>query len=168
VDAVPESRSALATPSRVACSAGESPKRIPVPSATTSTNANVPKSGTMSTPSIEVLATQVSAHHASVSPAAPPTSASSVDSVTSCRSKRARDAPRESRTAISWRRPTAEATMRELTFIHATSRTRAPIPIMIPNATISSFDAPGAGAFIASTCASSPSGRAMPNRGARS
>ena len=74
------------------------------------------------------FAAQVSAHQASVRPAAPPTTASSVDSVTSCRSRRARDAPRDRRTAISWRRPTAAATMRELTFIHATSRMRPPIP----------------------------------------
>ena len=54
VDAVPESRSALATPPRVACSAGESPKRIPVTSASARTNAKVPKSGSMSTPSISL------------------------------------------------------------------------------------------------------------------
>ena len=44
-----------AIPARVACSAGERPKRIPLATATPSTNANVPKSGTMFTPSISVF-----------------------------------------------------------------------------------------------------------------
>ena len=72
-----------------------------MPNAISRTNAKVPRSGVRSTASISVFIMYVSIHDASVSPTALPASARIVDSVRSCRSSRWREAPSESRTAIS-------------------------------------------------------------------
>ena len=62
------------------------------------------------------------------SPSRPPASASRVVSAKSCRTMRARLAPRAARTAISLRRPSVRASTRLATFAQAISRTHPTAP----------------------------------------
>ena len=72
--------------------------------------------------------TASTAHDAMITPAPVPSSASTADSVNSCRTSRPRPAPSAARTRISPRRFAAWATSRFATFAHASSSSRPTAP----------------------------------------
>ena len=94
------SLSASAAPRRVACSAGDRPNRMPVPSAKHSVIATVMRSGSMSVFGSSTVSS-LAIHQYTSSPSAPPATASSELSVRSWRMIRDRDAPSDNRIAIS-------------------------------------------------------------------
>ena len=129
VDAALASLSAGTRSGRDDRSAGISPNTTPVNTATSSVKTSTRQSGLTARPRSMgsggcTRAMTPESPAASGSAIAPPSSASSTLSVSSCRTIRDRSAPNAARSAISRRRPAARASMRFARFAHATTRTR--------------------------------------------
>ena len=118
--------------SRVEPSAGQSPKPTPVTSARTAAKASTRRSnaaGARPASSDGISARIVpNITGASATPMSVPLAASMTDSVSSCRTIRARDAPSTARTAISWRRAAACDRSRLVTLAQVTSSNRTVAP----------------------------------------
>ena len=114
-------------------SAGPTPKSSADSAATPKANSTTRGPGDVSTVSVsrdETASTDDNQSFAAcwtIKPSAPPHSASSRLSVSSCRTMRARDAPSARRTDTSWTRAAARASERLATLAHA-SRNSAPTP----------------------------------------
>ncbi len=114
---------------RLARSAGSRPKTTPVTSVSPNVNARMRASGSgrirSGCPSegTSAISARVSTN-ASARPAAPPANDNARLSTSSCFTRRPREAPSESRTAISFCRMNPRAMSRFATFAHAISSTR--------------------------------------------
>ena len=115
--------------SRVDCSAGASPKRMPVRSETSSVKARMRRSSLVerligASPVGRNLMSNRLAQTATSKPEAPPRAESSRLSTMSCRTMRLRPAPSANRIAISFSRPIARASKRLATLAQAIRRTK--------------------------------------------
>ena len=117
---------------RVPCQAGTRPKRIPVSNETSavyaSTRTSALTSGRIGSDGGVSRSSSGSDALVSSRPRPPLSSASSTLSLSSCLTRRQREAPIDERTAISRCRATARASIRLAALAHAISRTREPRP----------------------------------------
>ncbi len=110
-------------------SAGASPRRMPVEIDNAAVKAATRKSSLRSSPIENSRGSSELPHTASSIPTEPPSNPSSVLSVSSCRSTRTRDAPIDSRMAISFRRAVARDSRRLARLAQTMSSTTPTIAI---------------------------------------
>ena len=128
--------SALLTFALLARSAGASPNTIAVSVVTAATNATTRQSITVARPVLP--GSSCLPQYPTRIPNAPPSEESSRLSVSSCRTSRARVAPSDRRTEISFCRPVARESSRLATFAHTMSSTSTTTIVRIVTARRSS------------------------------